>query len=96
MPETQVQEQIRILRSQNPHDRLRAATSLGKLGAQVRETHETLSSDYRGAVVSLAGALAGSGIAADPRRSGLGVGADRRPRGDAAPPAEDRGGLPGA
>ena len=57
MPETQVQEQIRSLRSQNPNDRLRAAASLGKLGARVRETNETLASDYRGAIVSLAGAL---------------------------------------
>jgi hypothetical protein len=57
MPETQVQEQIRSLRSQNPNDRLRAAASLGKLGTRVRETNETLASDYRGAIVSLAGAL---------------------------------------
>ena len=57
MAETQVQEQIRSLRSQNPNDRLRVAASLGKLGARVRETNETLASDYRGAIVSLAGAL---------------------------------------
>jgi hypothetical protein len=57
MPESQVQEQIRILRSQNPTDRLRAAAKLGQLSAEVRESHETLSSDYHGAVVSLAGAL---------------------------------------
>lgn len=57
MAETPAQEQIRILRSKNPHDRLHAATNLGKLGATVRESHGTLSSDYRGVVVSLAGAL---------------------------------------
>jgi hypothetical protein len=57
MPEIQVQEQIRSLHSQNPNERLRAAVSLGKLGARVRETNETLASDYRGAIVSLAGAL---------------------------------------
>jgi hypothetical protein len=57
MAETQVQEQIRSLRSQNADDRLRAATRLGKLGPAVRETDETLASDYHGAIVSLAWAL---------------------------------------
>jgi HEAT repeat protein len=57
MPETQVQEQIRFLRSGDPTDRLRAAAALGNFGAKVRETNETLASDYRGAVVSLADAL---------------------------------------
>lgn len=57
MPETEVQEQIRYLRSQDPTDRLRAAANLGKLGVKVRATNATLASDYRGAIVSLAGAL---------------------------------------
>ncbi len=57
MPDTPVQEQIKILRSRNPNDRMRAAANLGRLGATVRESRETLSSDYYGAVVSLAGAL---------------------------------------
>lgn len=57
MPETEVQKQIRFLRSQDPADRLRAAANLGKLGARVRETHGVLAADYRAAVVSLAGAL---------------------------------------
>ena len=57
MPETQVQVTDQSLRSQNPNDRSRVAASLGKLGARVRETNETLASDYRGAIVSLGGAL---------------------------------------
>lgn len=57
MPATEVREQIRSLRSQDPHDRLRAAATLGRLGAAVREADATLGSDYHGVVASLAGAL---------------------------------------
>lgn len=57
MPEIRVQEQIRVLASPNPAERLRAAASLGRLGASVREADGTLSADYRSAVISLAEAL---------------------------------------
>lgn len=57
MPETIVQEQIRLLRSQDPTDRLHAAARLGRLGTQVRAPSATLASDYRGAIMTLAGAL---------------------------------------
>lgn len=57
MPETSVQEQITLLHSRNPNDRMLAATALGKLGARLRETNGTLAADYGPAVISLAGAL---------------------------------------
>ncbi len=52
-----IREQVRDLHSPDPVERLRAAAGLGRLGARVRETHETLASEYRSAVTSLAGAL---------------------------------------
>lgn len=57
MSEIRMQEQVRYLQSPDPVERLRAAAGLGRLGARVREPHETLASEYRIAVVALAGAL---------------------------------------
>jgi len=58
MSNNEIRKQIQLLRSQDPMERLRGASALGKMGAKLRMPSEALSvADHSDAIMSLAEAL---------------------------------------